>query len=476
MSGAGTELFPPGPTRQQIDDELTRELALADARVAAGSATPTLDMQELARELAAFDFRTPRPLAELLKWSIRVLESGVVHPTHPRYFGLYNPKPNFPAQCAERIVGTFNPQLASATTSPAAVALENHVIRCVARQAGLPDGSGGHFTSGGSEANFTALLCALTHREPGYATRGARAFCGAPVFYVSKESHRSWEKIAHQSGVGREAVRLVATDGRGRMSAVALGRVLEADLAAGHVPVMIVATAGTTNAGMIDPLEACSELARRHGLWLHVDAAWGGAAIASERLRHVLTGIERADSCTVDAHKWFATTMGCGMFLIRKTELLSRVFHADATYMPSHDTSVDPYVSSVQWSRRFLGLRLFLSLASAGWHGYAAHVERAVSHAAEIKRRLVALGWSVLNDSPVAVLVVAPPPELGTPRAIVRRILESGAAWVSTARFEERDVIRICVTHGETSDEDVAVLVNALHPLGDPTPRLTQTR
>jgi glutamate/tyrosine decarboxylase-like PLP-dependent enzyme len=461
-------LFPPGPAREQIDNDLTRELARADERVAAGRATPNLDMEGFARELAEFDFETPRPLPELLRWSIRTLEAGVVHMTHPRYFGLYNPKPNFPAQCADRIVGTFNPQLASATTSPAAVALENHVIGAVARRAGLPGGSGGHFTSGGSEANFTALLCALTRREPGYAAAGARAFPGMPVFYVSKESHRSWEKIAHQSGVGREAVRLVPTDGGGRMSTAALGRLIEADVAAGHVPVMIVATAGTTNAGTIDPLEECAELAHRHGLWLHVDAAWGGAAVASERLRPVLAGIERADSATIDAHKWFATTMGCGMFLIRETRLLSRVFHADATYMPSHELSVDPYVNSLQWSRRFLGLRLFLALAAAGWQGYAAHVERAVSHTAQIRRQLLDRGWSVLNDSPLAVLVVTPPPELGTPRAVVRRILESGAAWVSVARFEEQDVIRICVTHGETSDEDVALLVDALHPSGKP--------
>lgn len=464
MSAAGSQLFPPAVERQPIDDYLTRELARADERVAAGSTTPTLDINELRSELVALDFRTPRPLTELLEWSIRMLESGVVHPTHPRYFGLYNPKPNFPAQCADRIVGTFNPQLASATTSPGAVALEAHVIRSIARRAGLPEGAGGHFTSGGSEANFTGLLCALTRREPQYAVTGARAFSGAPVLYVSKESHRSWEKIAHQSGIGREAVRLVATDGHGRMSIAVLGRLVEADLAAGNVPVMIAATAGTTSAGMIDPLVECGELARHHGLWFHVDAAWGGAAIASEGLRHVLAGIERADSSTIDAHKWFATTMGCGMFLIRESEMLARVFHADATYMPSRETCVDPYVNSLQWSRRFLGLRLFLSLAAVGWQGYAAHVERAVSHAAEIRRRLLARGWSVLNDSPLAVLAVTPPIGLGSPREIVERILESGIAWVSVARFEEREVIRLCVTHGETSRDDVALLVDALHP------------
>ena len=137
------------------------------------------------------------------------------------------------------------------------------------------------------------------------------------MFYVSRESHLAWLKIAHQAGIGRSAVRLVATDGSGRMDPQALASVLSDDREHGCVPVMIAATAGTTNAGMIDPLAACAELARSAGLWFHVDAAWGGALIASDRLRKILSGIEDADSVTIDAHKWFATTMGCGMFITR---------------------------------------------------------------------------------------------------------------------------------------------------------------
>ena len=145
------------------------------------------------------------------------MEHGLVHVTHPRYFGLFNPAPTFPAQCADRIAGAFNPQLATSTTSPVAVEIEAHVIRSVARRAGFPPEAGGHFTSGGSEANYTALLCALTRATPEFATKGARAFDGPPVFYVSQESHLAWLKIAHQAGIGRSAVRLVATDGLGRM-------------------------------------------------------------------------------------------------------------------------------------------------------------------------------------------------------------------------------------------------------------------
>ncbi|MBV8975134.1 MAG: hypothetical protein JOY74_08430, partial [Sinobacteraceae bacterium] len=318
-----TALFPAPAERERIEDHLTRALALADGRVRAGLATPTIDMEAYRRELESFDFSKRRPLSEVLEWSIGMLEHGVTHQTHPRYFGLFNPAPTFPAQCADRLVAAFNPQIASSRTSPAAVALEAHVIARVAERAGFPAGSGGHFTSGGSEANYTAMLCALTRAHPGFAADGARAFPGQPVFYVSRDCHRSWVKIAHQAGIGRSAARLVATDGRGRLSMGALEAAIAADLASGCVPFLLVASGGTTNAGMLDPLEACGDLAAHHRLWYHVDAAWGGAMIASERYRGVLKGLERGDSATIDAHKWFATTMGCGMFLARDPTALS---------------------------------------------------------------------------------------------------------------------------------------------------------
>lgn len=458
------ELFPPNAERRQLDDYLTRALAEAQRRVSAGAATPTLDMAAFARELAQFDFERTQPLPQLLDWSIAMLETGITHLTHPRYFGLFNPAPSFPAQCADRLVGSFNPQLASSATSPAAVALEAHVIRCIARRVGFPAGAGGHFTSGGSEANYTALICALTRAHPGFSTDGARAFAGAPVFYVSRECHRSWVKIAHQAGIGRSAARLVATDGHGRICVDALRDAIAQDLAAGAVPFLVVASGGTTNAGMIDPLHACADLAAKHGLWYHVDAAWGGAIVASQRLRAAVSGLERADSATIDAHKWFATTMGCGMFIVRDPATATAAFQVAATYMPSHELAVDPYMNSVQWSRRFLGLRLFLSLACAGWAGHAAHIERAVAQVAQIRAALEQRGWKVVNDSPLALITVVPPAEMGDARSVVQRVLRSGRAWVSLARFEEMDVVRICVTHGETSDADIAILIEALHP------------
>jgi glutamate/tyrosine decarboxylase-like PLP-dependent enzyme len=226
---------------------------------------------------------------------------------------------------------------------------------------------------------------------------------------------------------------------------------------------MIATTAGTTAGGMIDPLSACSEIARRYGLWHHVDAAWGGAVVVSDKMRHLLAGIEAADSITIDAHKWLATTMGCGMFLTSKPAVLSEAFQVVMTCMPSNLATLDPYVTSVQWSRRFSGLRLFLALATAGWLGYARHVERAIGLAENLGDQLAASGWKRVNSSPLAVLCVVPPTEIYDAEAIARAVVASGVAWVSAAAFEGRPVIRACITSGECTLDDVGRLVACMN-------------
>jgi glutamate/tyrosine decarboxylase-like PLP-dependent enzyme len=454
-------LFPSRAERGRLDGWLTEQLQGALARVQAGPVTPSIDIPRFRAELEAMDFEEPRPLEEVLSWSIERMEHGIVQMSNPRYFGLFNPGASFPAQCADRIIGVFNPQLASSASSPVPVALESYLIRAVARRASMGANATGHFATGGSEANYTALICALTAAHPGFAHDGARALPGAPRFYTSRECHIAWLKIAHQAGVGRAALRLIDTDGGGRMDPAALARAIAEDRAAGAVPVMVVATAGTTGGGMIDPLHACADIAARERLWYHVDAAWGGSALASDRLRGLLSGIERADSIIIDAHKWLATTMGCALFITTRGELLSEAFHASTSFMPSSVASVDPYLNSVQWSRRFMGLRLFLALAAAGWSGLGAHVERSVAVIARVREKLEALGWTVANASELAVLDVLPPGGREV-RALVRQVVSSGRAWVAPTTFEGRDVVRICATNGETSDGDVEELVAAL--------------
>jgi glutamate/tyrosine decarboxylase-like PLP-dependent enzyme len=456
-------LFPPAASRAVVGDRLSLALAAAETRICDGPVRAKTSHAENAEALRDFDFAAPRKIDEVLDWVISGMEHGAVHIAHPRYFGLFNPAPSFPAQCADRITAAFNPQLATATTSPFPVALEAHVIGQFASRAGLKPGSGGHFTTGGTEANATALICALTQAEPAFAGQGARAFRGQPVFYVSKDAHLAWLKIAHQAGIGRAAVRLVITDGQGRMDANAVEAAIDADRKAGCVPVMIAATAGTTNAGMIDPLAACADLARGSNAWFHVDAAWGGAILVSDRLRPLLAGLERADSITIDAHKWLATTMGCGMFLTSRPDVLSDAFQVTMDCMPSNTAGLDPYVTTMQWSRRFLGLRLFVGLAAAGWDGYAVHIERAIDLANQLAADLISHGWRRANRSDLAVLCMVPPASAPCAGTIAARVVSGGEAWVSATVFEGQDAVRICVTNGMSTESDIGRLAAALH-------------
>ena len=190
-ASATSPLFPSRAEREQWDDLLTRELLTAGERLANRPVAPTIDLDKFRRELGGFDFHAPAPLGQVLGWTVAQLERGVTQVTNPRYFGLFNPAPTFPAQCADRIAAAFNPQLATATTSPAAVEIEAHVIQAVVRRAGLPPDATGHFTTGGAEANYTALICALTRAEPRFAEKGSRAFAGAAgILCLAREPSR----------------------------------------------------------------------------------------------------------------------------------------------------------------------------------------------------------------------------------------------------------------------------------------------
>ena len=181
---------------------------------------------------------------------------------------------------------------------------------------------------------------------------------------------------------------------------------IKSDRDAGRAPFMIVATAGTTGAGLIDPIASIADVAKLEKLWLHVDAAWGGAAVLVPELRTHLEGIERADSITFDAHKWLSVPMGAGLYLTRHPKILEQTFSTATSYMPRESLEfgvADPYNHSMQWSRRFIGLKVFLSLMVAGWEGYAEAVRHQTRMGAFLRRELEAAGWRVVNQTPLPV-------------------------------------------------------------------------
>jgi glutamate/tyrosine decarboxylase-like PLP-dependent enzyme len=246
---------------------------------------------------------------------------------------------------------------------------------------------------------------------------------------------------------------------------------IESDRAAGHLPFLVVATAGTTSAGTVDPLPELAEIARETGLWYHVDAAWGGAAALVPELRPVLLGIERADSVTFDAHKLLSVPMGAGMFFTPHRGILERTFRITAGYMPREASGlavVDPYSVSMQWSRRFIGLKLFLSLLVAGWDGYAEAIRHQTRMGAALRERLTRAEWRVVNETPLPVVCFQDARYRGGDpgrhqNAVLGRVLASGRAWISGTELPHHGpALRACITHYGTETEDLDGLVNAL--------------
>jgi glutamate/tyrosine decarboxylase-like PLP-dependent enzyme len=421
--------------------------------------------------LGKYDFTATHAADDVLPDVMQALRRWTVHTTHPRYLGLFNPTPTWWGVAGDLLTAAVNPQLAAYSHAPAAVEIERHVLKFVAARLGLPGNTDGTFTVGGAEANLSAVVVALTRAFPQYGDAGFAAVPGPPVLYTSAESHLAWLKIAHLTGIGRAAVRLVPVDEAHRLDMARLADLIEADRRAGRAPFLIVGTAGTTGGGAVDPLPELADLATAANLHFHVDAAWAGAVALSDSLRGILAGVERADSVTVDAHKWLSAPMGAGMFLARHPDALAEAFRVTTSYMPAAmDAAADPYVTSVQWSRRFTGLKVFLALAVAGSDAFAAQIERDVRLGDMFAERLTARGWLRINRTPLPVVCVVDPdadargPEHSAAwhAQAVDSVVRDGHAWVSLVKLAGRPAVRLCVTSHRTTVADVEAVVDAL--------------
>jgi glutamate/tyrosine decarboxylase-like PLP-dependent enzyme len=439
---------------------------IGDARVA-----PALDSGTIREALAPFDFEHPVAPVAALDFAIDGLWRWQVHTPHPRYFGLFNPATTPMGIAADALVAAFNPQLAAWSHSPLATEMEQHLVRAFAERFGFdPARSEGTFTSGGAEANHTALVTALNRAFPEIGRRGLVALRNQPILYVSPEAHHSFLKAARLSGLGTEAVREVRVDSSLRMIPEDLRTRIREDREAGLAPFLVVATLGSTSAGVLDPIAELAQVADEEGVWLHADAAWGGAAALAPELKPLIEGISRASSITFDAHKWLSVPMGAGLFLTRHAGILERTFKVSARYMPRDAASLgvaDPYAHSMQWSRRFIGLKVFLSLAVAGWEGYAEAIRHQTAMGDLLRLRLREAGWVVVNDTPLPVVCFVDGEREGRSApfldAVAADVVGSGEAWISTVVLGEvGTALRACITNYRTGPEDVEALVASL--------------
>ncbi len=398
-----------------------------------------------------------------------MVEKGF-HVPSANYFGLMNPTPTYMGVLGEALVAGLNPQLATLARSQLASKIELETVRWIGERVGWPGEFNGTFTSGGNEANFSGLALALTSKFPNVIEEGVVSIGGQPVCYASAESHHSLDKSAGLLGIGRKALQRIVVNEAAQLDPQKLEQAIAEDRAVGRKPFCVVATAGTTNSGTVDDLMAISEVCREQQLWLHVDGAYGGVAIFSNRHRDLVRGIERADSLTIDPHKWLAVPFAAGVILTSHPEILEHAFSVAAPYMPKAAGAQLPDNSriSTQWTRRMNSLKLWLTLRVHGRQAYEDLIDRQL----KLSKRFA--DWVTASED--FELAVAPMLPIVTFRlnsnrsrtlaaehdAIVEEVTRDGSRWISETKVRGQSVLRMMVISYLTEERHLLGLETAL--------------
>ncbi len=409
------------------------------------------------------------PMADILADFRRVLLPGITHWQHPRFFAYFPANNSLPSVLAELLTAGLGAQCMVWETSPAAAELEERVMAWLGGMLGLPAAWRGCIQDTASTATLAALVCARERATGGRFNLDGAAAPQADrlTVYASTETHSSVEKGAKIAGYGRGRVRKVAVDAAYAMDPAALERALAADLAAGLRPACVVATVGTTSSTALDPLRPLGEICRRHGLWLHVDAALAGAAAILPEKRALLGGVELADSFDFNPHKWLFTNFDCSAFWVRDADELVKVFAITPEYLKTaHDGGVSNFRDwGVPLGRRFRALKLWFVIRAFGVEGLRRrlrlHLELAQRFAAWVQAdpdfelmAPVPLNLVCFRARPRAA---ASEPELERLNAaLMERLNASGRLYLTHTRLGGRFVLRLSIGQTGTTADDVA--------------------
>jgi glutamate/tyrosine decarboxylase-like PLP-dependent enzyme len=448
-----------------------------DARRVTSDATPA-DLAQLFDEPLPFEGSSADSLLE--QFARNVIPHAMQIPS-PRYYGLFNPTPLPIGVWADALASAINQNGAAWRNSPAASIIEARALRWLCELIGYDAKSFGTLTSGGSEANLIALKCARDRAADRARDEGVRAASGDLVVYASEQAHYSLEKSVDILGLGRRALRKVATDERFHLRTDALRAELARDKAAGRIPCCIAGAAGATSTGIVDPLDELATIAVEHNCWFHVDAAYGGALAFSDKHRWRLRGIERADSVTIDPHKWMFVPFACGAVLTRDGgRILRDAFDITPEYLSEErermggtDADYDFFRYGQLGTRRFNALKIWMALKLLGARGYADIIERQIELTHYLAARIDELENFVrVGEVETAVCCFRFAPEAARDleddrqdylqRALQQRIEESGEAWLSTTVLHNRRALRVNINSFLTERRHVDDLVELL--------------
>lgn len=403
----------------------------------------------------------------LREFEEHLLEHTMAVP-HPLYLGLLNSSPLPGAIAAESLVGALNNNSGSWEQGPAFVAAETEVVRCFREILGLGPNFEGLLLPGGSYTALHGLQLAREFAAPDWRRSGIRSLPGNPRVYVSEASHFSVARAARTLGVADADVVSIEGRGRGQMNAGRLDEQLQSDLAEGALPIAVVVTLGTTGTGAIDPLEDILDVCEKHGVWVHVDACYGGAGALLEELSPHFRGLERADSVAVDPHKWFFIPMVAGLILTKHRALEQRAFDVNAAYIPTGNR-LDPFRRGHPTSRRGAALPIWMALRAHGLHTLRLGVRANCSNARFLERRLGEAGFEVLPGGEMSIACARwSPPGLSNreldalQERIAERVVASGKAWFGTTLLNGRRWLRMALLSLHTREEHLEGLVELL--------------
>jgi aromatic-L-amino-acid decarboxylase len=413
----------------------------------------------------------------LAQFSEHVVPHAMQIPS-PRYYGLFNPTPLPIGVWADALASALNQNGAAWRNSPSASVIEAVVLRWLCELVGYGIESFGTLTSGGSEANLVGLKCARDKAFKNIRDRGVRAAPNDLVVYASEQCHYSFEKSVDILGLGRENLRKVATDDRFHIKLDALRKAIEHDLKKGYTPCCIAGTAGATSTGIVDPLDQLADVAKEYGVWFHVDAAYGGALAFSEKHKPRLRGIERANSITIDPHKWMFVPFACGAILIKGGgRVLRDAFDITPEYLSEErggsDVEYDFFRYGQLGTRRFNALKIWMAIKSLGVHGYAEIIERQIELTHYLAAHMDALkDFELVGEVETAVCCFRYLPDKALKmndaerdklqRALQQRVERSGEAWISTTVLQGNRVLRVNINSFLTERRHLDDLIQLL--------------
>lgn len=421
---------------------------------------------EIAARLPAGPPTQGEAMEEIFADFERDILPGVTHWQHPRFFAYFPANSSPPSVLAEMLTATLGAQCMLWQTSPAASEMEDRMLDWLRQMIGLPQGFVGVIQDSATSATLVALLCARERATGWRANQEGLGSLGAAgtalTVYVSEEAHSSIEKGLKVAGYGREALRKIAADEEFTMIASELESAIEEDLAAGRTPACVVASLGGTGVGAVDSLVELGEICQRHGIWLHVDAAWAGSACILPEVRGILDGVERADSFVFNAHKWLFTNFDCAAYFVRDPEALERTLALVPEYLKSpQGRQVTDYQNwSVPLGRRFRALKLWFVIRSYGVEELQRMVRNHIRWAEELFQQVAAephfeilspLRFSLFTfrHHPVGMNDEAALDEHNA--ELVRRINDDGRIYLTQNRVRGKFAIRFVV--GQTWTE-----------------------